>query len=112
MILSSKDAANLLSKWKADHTPVVVAVSLEGLVAFRFKGFISEVSWPKMRVADGDTSIDVDFTAATAFEHWESREARPDIRFLVETGFISLLRIDVPQGQLFFADVRPKDTAN
>jgi len=112
MTSSAEGAASLLSKWKGDHATVVVAVSLAGLAAFRFKGFITEVSWPKVRVADGYTNCDVDFTTATALEHLEPHEASPDMRLLMETGFISLLRVAVPQGEIFFADLRPKDMAN
>jgi hypothetical protein len=107
MISSGKHAANLLSKWKTDHTPVVVAFSIERLASFHFKGFMTDVSWPIVRVADGYSNFVVDFTAAKAFEHLEPREASPDMHSLMETGFISLLRVVVPQGEIFFADLRP-----
>jgi hypothetical protein len=112
MISSAKHAANLLSKWKADHVPVVVAFSIERLASFRFKGFITDVSWPIVRVADGYSNFVVDFTATTHFEHLEPHEASPNMRSLLETGFISLLRVVVPQGAIFFAELRPKDMTN
>ena len=112
MIASGKHAANLLSKWKADHTPVVVAFSIERLASFRLKGFITDVSWPIVRVEDGYSNFVVDFRAARAFEHLEPHETRPDMHSLIETGFISLLRVVVPQGEIFFADLPPKDMTN
>jgi hypothetical protein len=82
------------------------------VASFRIKGFITSVSWPIVRVADGYSNFVVDFTAARAFEHLEPHETRPDMHSLIETGFISLLRVVVPQGEIFFADLPPKDMTN
>ncbi|SRR6266852_7713364 len=112
MISSAEDIAKLLKKLNNDHSPVVVALSLEGFVAFRFKGFITDVSWPKVRVEDGFSNLAADLRSATVFERLEPSEASPDIRLLMEVGFISLLRAALPYGEIFFAELRPKDTTN